>query len=103
MSYPDMISSSSTPYSFMCCRPHPSLMRFGTSLFRKPVKLGVWNMRISTRSAPNSATNGARREAHDGSGASRVPRRTSVRIDSRTEGLARRASRMTEIWRRERW
>lgn len=46
-------------------------------------------MRISTRSGPNSAIRGARRDALDGSGASRVPRRASVRMLSLTLGFAR--------------
>jgi len=40
-------------------------------------------MRISTRRSPNSSTSGANKDALDGSGASRVPRRASVRIDMR--------------------
>jgi len=39
--YPDKMSSSSIPYSFMCCRPQPSLIRFGTIDFRTPVRFGV--------------------------------------------------------------
>lgn len=90
--YPDMMISSSTPYSFMCCSPQPSLMRLGMYFLRKPVRFGVWYMRISTRSDPNSATSGASSDAHDGFGASLVPRRQSVRMLSLTFGLLRRDS-----------
>jgi len=82
----------------MCCRPHPSLILFGTTALRSPVKLGVWNIRISTRSCPNSSTKGASREAHDGSGVSLVPRNASVRIESFTALFALRASRKVSIW-----
>jgi len=47
-------------------------------------------MRISTRSGPNSETKGASSDALDGSGASRVPRRASVRMLSLTLGFARK-------------
>lgn len=73
----------------MCCRPQPSLMRFGMYFLRMPVRLGVWYMRISTRSAPNSVTSGASSDAHDGFGASLVPRRQSVRMLSLRSGLRR--------------
>lgn len=76
----------------MCCRPQPSLMRFGMYFFLNPVRFGVWYMRISTLSGPNSDTSGARRDAHDGFGSSRVPRRASVRMLSFSSGLFRRAS-----------
>ena len=82
----------------MCCKPHPSLILFGTTALRSPVKFGVWNIRISTRSWPNSSTNGASREAHDGSGVSLVPRSASVRIDSFTALFALSASRKVSIW-----
>jgi hypothetical protein len=82
--YPERNNSSSNPYSFMCWRPQPSLTLFGTIALRSPVKFGVWNMRISTRSSPNSWIKGANREAHDGSGVSLVPRSASVRIESFT-------------------
>ena len=39
--YPDMIISSSTPYSFMCWSPQPSLILLGIYFFRKPVRFGV--------------------------------------------------------------
>jgi hypothetical protein len=51
----------------------------------------VWYIRISTLSGPNSETNGASKDAHDGSGDSRVPRSASVRILSFNLGLALRA------------
>ena len=51
----------------------------------------MWYMRISTLAGPNSVTKGANKEAHDGSGDSRVPRRASVRMLSFNLGLARRA------------
>jgi len=91
ISYPDRIISSSIPYSFICCKPQPSLIRRGIHSFLRPVKLGVWNIRISTRSGPYSATNEERREAHEGLGVSRVPRRASVRIETLRSGLSRRA------------
>ena len=90
--YPDSIISSSTPYSFMCCRPHPSLILLGMCFFRSPVRFGVWYILTSTRSGPNSATKGASKEAHDALGASRVPRRASVRMLSLTSGFFRRVS-----------
>lgn len=77
----------------MCCRPQPSLMRRGMCRLRRPVRLGVWYMRSSTRAGPNSATSGASSDAHDGCGASRVPRRASVSTLSRRSGLRRSASR----------
>lgn len=95
--YPDMISSSSTPYSFMCCSPHPSLIRRGINFLRKPKRFGVWNMRISTRSGPKSSTSGAKSDALDGSGVSRVPRSASVRKETLRSGLRLRESRMTAI------
>jgi hypothetical protein len=55
-------------------------------------------MRISTLLSPNSAMRGARSEAHDGSGVSRVPRRASVSIDTRSAGFFRNASRIVDIW-----
>ena len=57
----------------------------------------MWNMRISTLCGPNSATKGARREAHDGSGVSRVPRRASVRKDTCSSGFLLSASRIVAI------
>lgn len=54
-------------------------------------------MRIATLSGPNSMINGTRREAHDGCGCSRVPRRASVRILSFKSGLFERAVRNVEI------
>lgn len=79
------------PYSFICCRPQPSLNRRGIHFFLHPVRLGVWNMRISTLSEPCLAINDARREAHDGSGVSRVPLNASVRTDNVSLGLLLRA------------
>jgi hypothetical protein len=49
-------------------------------------------MRISTRSGPNSAIRGASRDAHDGSGDSRVPRKASVRMLSLSSGFVLKAS-----------
>lgn len=49
-------------------------------------------MRISTRSGPNSLISGARSDAHDGLGASRVPRSASVRMLSFSSGFRLRAS-----------
>jgi hypothetical protein len=89
--YPEMIISSSIPYSFICCNPHPSLILFGIYFFRSPVKFGVWYIRISTLSAPNSDTKGASNDAHDGSGDSLVPLKASVRILSFNFGLFRSA------------
>lgn len=97
-SYPERMTSSSIPYSFMCCNPQPSLIRRGMVALRMPVKFGVWNMRISTLLSPNSSTRGARRDADDGSGVSRVPRRASVSIDTRSFGFLRNASRIVDIW-----
>lgn len=98
LAYPDMIISSSIPYNFMCCKPHPSLMRFGTYFLRSPVKFGVWYMRISTLSGPNSSIRGARRDAEHAEGVSLVPRRASVRTLSFNSGFARRASPRTDIY-----
>ena len=98
LAYPDMIISSSIPYSFMCCRPHPSLMRFGTYFLRSPVRFGVWYMRISTLSGPNSSIKGASRDAEHAEGVSRVPRRASVSTLSFNSGFARRASPRTDIY-----
>lgn len=89
--YPEIMISSSTPYSFMCCKPQPSLIRLGIHFFFRPVKFGVWNIRISTRSAPYSDTSEHSNEAQDGFGVSRVPRSASVRIDTLRSGLSRRA------------
>lgn len=89
--YPDNMISSSNPYSFMCCRPQPSFIRFGMYL-RIPVRFGVWYMRISTRSGPNSEASGARSEAEQASGLSRVPRRASVRMLSLRSGFVRSAA-----------
>ncbi|EFX03656.1 hypothetical protein CMQ_584 [Grosmannia clavigera kw1407] len=89
--YPVSTISSSTPYSFMCCSPQPSLIRLGIHRLRRPVRFGVWYIRSSTRSAPNSATSGASNEAHDGAGDSRVPRSASVTIESFRAGFARNA------------
>ena len=82
----------------MCWRPQPSLTRFGKIDFRMPVRLGVWNTHTSTRSGPNSSTSLASRLAHDGAGASLVPRRASVVIDIRKSGLALRTSRIASIF-----
>lgn len=82
----------------MCCRPHPSLILLGTYFLRSPVKFGVWYMRISTLSGPNSSIKVARREAEHAEGVSRVPRRASVRTLSFNSGFARRASPRTEIY-----
>ena len=81
----------------MCCKPQPSLIRLGTRCFLIPVRFGVWYMRISTLCSPNSATSGAINDAHDGLGASRVPRSISVRTYSFTEGFVRNASRTVNI------
>lgn len=90
------MTSLSIPYSFMCCKPQPSFTRLGMIFLRRPVKFGVWYMRTSTRSG-NSATRGAKRDAHDGSGDSRVPRIASVSMETLRSGpLLRRASRMVE-------
>jgi len=91
--HPESMISSSKPYSFICCSPHPSLIRFGMYFFFQPFKLGVWNMAILTRS-PNSVTSGARSVPHDGSGSSRVPRRASVKMETSRPGLFWSASRM---------
>lgn len=95
--HPEMMISSSTPYSFMCCSPQPSLMRLGMYFFRSPVRFGVWYIRISTLSAPNSDTSGASNEAQDASGDSLVPLKASVNILSFTSGFARRACCSVEI------
>ena len=89
--YPERIISSSMPYNFICCSPQPSLIRRGIHFFRSPVRFGVWNIRISTRSGPNSATKEHSREALEGLGVSRVPRRASVSIDTLRSGFSRRA------------
>lgn len=86
------------PYSFICCSPHPSLNRLGTYFLRSPVRFGVWYMRISTLSGPNSSINGVRREAVHADGDSRVPRRASVRTLSFNAGFERRASRRVDIY-----
>lgn len=39
--YPDNMISSSNPYSFICCKPHPSFIRLGIYFFLHPVKFGV--------------------------------------------------------------
>lgn len=72
-------------------------MRRGMKRLRKPVRLGVWYMRTLTRSGPNSATRGANSDAHDGSGASRVPRSASVSTLSVRAGLSRSADRSVSI------
>ena len=90
--------SSSIPYNFMCCKPHPSLIRFGTYFLRSPVRFGVWYMRISTLSGPNSSTSGASRDAEHAEGVSRVPRSASVRTLSFNSGFARRASPRIDIY-----
>lgn len=95
-SHPESIISSSTPYSFICCKPQPSFILLGINRFLNPVRLGVWNIRTSTLS-PCSATNEARSEAHDCFGVSRVPRRASVRIETVKSGFFRRDSFMTVI------
>ena len=82
----------------MCCRPHPSLMRFGTYFLRSPVRFGVWYMRISTLSGPNSSIKGASRDAEHVEGVSRVPRRASVRTLSFNSGFARRVSARMDIY-----
>lgn len=82
----------------MCCNPHPSLIRFGIYFFRKPVKFGVWYIRISTLSVPNSATSGARREAHDAFGDSRVPLSASVKMLNFRCGFALKTVCSVEIW-----
>lgn len=87
-SHPESIISSSIPYSFMCCKPHPSFILLGIHFFLRPVRLGVWNIRISTRSGPYFDTNEASNEAHDGFGVSRVPLRASVRMDTCNCGLS---------------
>lgn len=79
------------PYSFICCRPQPSLIRRGIHFFLRPVKFGVWNMRISTLSEPCLATSEARSDAEHGLGVSRVPRRASVKMDTLRSGLSCRA------------
>ena len=96
--YPDMINSSSKAYNFICCKPHPSLIRFGTTLFLKPVRFGVWKTRSSTRSSPNSSTNGASNDAQHGFGFSLVPLRASVMIDILRSGFLCNASRSTDIY-----
>jgi hypothetical protein len=83
--------SSSAPYNFICCNPQPSLIRLGIYFFRSPVRFGVWYIRISTLSAPNSDTSGANKDAHDASGDSLVPLKASVKILSFNLGLALRA------------
>lgn len=97
MRYPDKISSSSNPYNFMCCRPHPSFIRAGVKCFLKPVKFGVWNIRTSTLLGPNSATKEASNDAQDGFGVSLVPRRASVRKDTFKSALLFKASRIVAI------
>lgn len=57
----------------------------------------MWYMRTSTRSGPNSVMRGASRDAVDGSGVSRVPRRESVRNETRRLGLVERAVRIVEM------
>lgn len=98
MTYPDIIISSSTPYNFICCKPHPSLIRLGIYFFLNPFKFGVWYIRISTLSAPNSDANGASSEAHDALGDSLVPLSASVRILSFKCGFARRACCSVDIY-----
>ena len=98
ITHPDNMISSSMPYSFICCNPHPSLIRFGMNRFRRPVRFGVWYSRICTRSAPKSAISGARRDAVVGFGVSRVPRSASTRKETRRFGFRVRAVRMVEIW-----
>jgi len=78
----------------MCWRPQPSLIRLGMYFLRRPVRFGVWYMRTSTRSCPNSDIRGVRRDAVDGSGVSRVPRRESVRMEMVRLGLSERAVRI---------
>lgn len=96
--YPERMISSSTPYSFICCSPHPSLMRLGIQRFFSPVRLEVWYMRIWTRSPPKSVINGANKDAVVGSGVSRVPRSASLRKDTLRSGLFCSAVRIEEIW-----
>ena len=57
-----------------------------------PVKLGVWYMRTSTLPG-KSRTKGARREAHEVRGDSRVPLRASVRMEILRDLVLVRASR----------
>lgn len=73
-------------------------MRFGIYFLRIPVKFGVWYIRISTLSGPNSDTSGASKEAHDGFGDSLVPLNASVRTLTFNVGVARRAFWSVEIW-----
>jgi len=73
-------------------------MRLGIHLLRKPVRFGVWNIRTSTLSAPNSAIKGASRAAHDADGVSRVPRSASVRNEIVKLGLFKSAVRIVDIF-----
>lgn len=57
----------------------------------------MWYIRISTLAGPNSATNGASNEAHDGLGDSLVPLNASVKMLSFKVGVARRAVRNVDI------
>lgn len=54
-------------------------------------------MRTSTRSDPNSVIRGASREADEGSGVSRVPRKESVRKETCRFGFLASAVRMVEM------
>lgn len=89
--YPDSIISSSKPYNFICCRPHPSFILLGMYFFFQPFRLGVWNIAILTRS-PKEVINGASKVAHDGFGSSLVPRNASVRMDTSSCGFLCSAS-----------
>ena len=97
ITYPEIMISSSTPYSFICCKPHPSLILFGMYFFLNPVKFGVWYILISTLSAPNSETRGASNDAHEAFGDSLVPLNASVKMLSFNLGFALRACCSVEI------
>jgi hypothetical protein len=86
IAYPDMMISSSIPYSFMCCSPQPSFSLFGTIFFFRPVKFGVWYILMVTLSSPNSSISGASREAHEAFGVSLVPRRASESMETLSSG-----------------
>lgn len=66
-------------------------MRRGKNLLRHPLRFGVWNIEICTRS-PYSVINGANSVADDKLGDSRVPRKASVKIETSSLGLFSRAS-----------
>ena len=104
--HPLITTSSSIPYTFMCCKPKPSLNLFPTSFFNQPLcfSLGVCHNLASTWSG-NSWTREQIKEAHEGEGdASRVDLRASVKIVRRKEGREDRADRRWEIWQgQESW